>query len=475
MYTRAVRAGPVTKVILDPSCRGIDEDGDAAVAACRRNYTPALPLARSESVSPLILRGRRLGRSLVPVQNFGAVLAPRLILATMGSAPAQRRKAGACVAVLCLLAVYVSHTSRVEQWIHREFAGKVDTQHIGFLEIFYEALAQQQRQKATVAAPAAADAQPDLLGELRDEVAREQKSLDSYLVMQQGLPVIAADSAADDEVVASHGGSVAAPSAVVNTEEQRKREAASACSPEQHRIGVDLVGGNSGGGGAVSSGHRTPQACCEHCYDNRGRAGNIHCKAWTFDGPSGKCFLKNEPRGEEPAGEGVVSGYIPVSSRQTCPSAAERDYAQLKFGAGIAEREKTSSARGVDGGGIAWPHTDLVLVTAWGRPEFLLATLEHLIRAQGVDEHKFLFLLDDEFDLRMLCIIDAWPRHRGKIIIRTPRHDWMWTKSWGNTYNTLEGYRYAQMMALGSHAKKRGEKALSTAELPVRKNDEFYI
>ena len=98
----------------------------------------------------------------------------------------------------------------------------------------------------------------------------------------------------------------------------------------------------------------------------------------------------------------------------------------------------------------AWDFTDLVLVTAWGRPEFLLATLEHLIAAEAVQEHKFIFLLDDEYDTRMLCIIEAWPRFRGKSIVRTSRHDWMSSGNWGNTFNTLEGYRHAEMMAYGS-------------------------
>ena len=82
--------------------------------------------------------------------------------------------------------------------------------------------------------------QPDLLDELREEVAREQKSLDSLLAMAQGLPVMAADSAADDEAAASAAGSVTAASTggALNTAELWKREAESACSPEQHRIGA---------------------------------------------------------------------------------------------------------------------------------------------------------------------------------------------------------------------------------------------
>ena len=209
---------------------------------------------------------------------------------------------------------------------------------------------------------------------------------------------------------------------------------------EQQRAGVNLIGGDAASGGRASvSSVGSADQCCQLCWSNRLRSGHIGCKAWTFDGSTGLCYLKTEPRAEESAPPATVSGYMPLSSRQTCPSAAERSYARDKFSAAIAQRSAASAQRGVDGGGIAWPHTDLVLVTAWGRPEFLLATMEHLLRAEGVQEHKFIFLLDDEFDLRMLCLIDAFPRHRGKVVVRTARHDWMWTKSWGNTYNTLEG------------------------------------
>ena len=54
-----------------------------------------------------------------------------------------------------------------------------------------------------------------------------------------------------------------------------------------------------------------------------------------------------------------------------------------------------------------WPHTDLVLVTAWGRPEFLLGTLQKLAEAVGVEQQHFIFLLDDEYDDRIACIVDV--------------------------------------------------------------------
>jgi hypothetical protein len=377
------------------------------------------------------------------------------------------------VACLCITAVYVSHTGSVEHWLHHRerwwstslsSVGTVDAQRIAFSEAFYEALAERHASlKQSANEPAGAEVSSAQLSDgrleqLRDELAREQKSLDEFFLGEQGLPT-SAEHAMEDAVIAS---------AQASSEVQAAAEERDACASEQHHTGVDLIGGDSVGQASTSSAGSVEQ-CCQRCWNNRLRSGHIGCKAWTFDGGAGLCYLKTEPRAEESAAPAVVSGYIPTSSRQTCPSPAERDYARDKFSAAIAQRKDASKERGADGGGIAWPHTDLVLVTAWGRPEFMLATMEHLLRAEGVQEHKFIFLLDDEFDLRMLCLIDAFPRYRGKVIVRTARHDWMWTKSWGNTYNTLEGYRYAEMMALGSHTTKRGESADSTpAELSCK-------
>lgn len=383
----------------------------------------------------------------------------------MGAA-GRRRKAVGTVACLCLLSVFVSHTARVERWLHHHerwwstssSVSIVDAQRTAFSEAFYGALAERQaslaEDPATTAGAESLAAHPSdgTLTRLRDEIAREQKLLDEYVIGYQGLPT-SAEYAVDDATMVTQTSEAQAAAAEQN-----------ACNAEQHRTGIDLIGGDIATGGRASRSSATSaEQCCQRCWSNRLRSGQIGCKAWTFDGGAGVCFLKAEPRGEAPAAPMIVSGYVPVSTRQSCPSSTERDYARDKFSAAIAQRSALSAQRGVDGGGIAWPHTDLVLVTAWGRPEFLLATMEHLLRAEGVQEHKFIFLLDDEFDLRMLCLIDAFPRHRGKVIVRTARHDWMWTKSWGNTYNTLEGYRYAEMVALGSHTKKRGESAESSA------------
>ena len=48
-----------------------------------------------------------------------------------------------------------------------------------------------------------------------------------------------------------------------------------------------------------------------------------------------------------------------------------------------------------------------MLVTAWGRPEFLLGTLQKLAEAVGVDQQHFIFLLDDEYDERIACIVEV--------------------------------------------------------------------
>ena len=376
----------------------------------------------------------------------------------MAGAPASRRRAAACVCCLCLAAVYLSHMRAVEQWLHHRSrwwssslgaVSSADEQRLVFAEAFYEALSGRDpdEQNGTAAA----------LAPLAAEIERERATLEEYGWAAQGLSMPAEEVAAEVEIGAP-------------ADEQREREGA--CAAAAQRPGVSLAGGGSQAR-SQHEGARDADECCRRCWDNRRRSSRYACKAWTFDGAARVCHLKTDASGEQPAPPTTVSGHIPTSTRQSCPSLAERDYARRAFRKAIDERTATARARGSEGGAPPWPFTDTVLVSAWGRPEFLLATLEYLLRADAVDEHSFVFLLDDEFDLRMLCVIDAFPRHRGKVVVRTPSHDWMYMRAWGNTYNTLEGYRYAQMAALGSHARKMDEPregAAPTATRPCRKS-----
>ena len=152
----------------------------------------------------------------------------------MGS-PSGRRKALGAVLCLCLLAVFVSHTGRVERWLHHRerwwstslsTVGTVDAQRIAFAEAFYESLAERHAllgQDGT--APVTAQPPGGKLAQLRDELAREQKSLDDYLLGEQGLSP-SAEHAAEDATTAS---------AEASTEAQAAAEERNACAAEQVR------------------------------------------------------------------------------------------------------------------------------------------------------------------------------------------------------------------------------------------------
>ena len=154
--------------------------------------------------------------------------------AGMGS-PSGRRKALGAVLCLCLLAVFVSHTGRVERWLHHRerwwstslsTVGTVDAQRIAFAEAFYESLAERHAllgQDGT--APVTAQPPGGKLAQLRDELAREQKSLDDYLLGEQGLSP-SAEHAAEDATTAS---------AEASTEAQAAAEERNACAAEQVR------------------------------------------------------------------------------------------------------------------------------------------------------------------------------------------------------------------------------------------------
>jgi hypothetical protein len=192
---------------------------------------------------------------------------------------------------------------------------------------------------------------------------------------------------------------------------------------------------------------RNAAACCGLCWSRRARPHS--CKAYTWIN-SGDCYLKGSTVGEPEPHNGATSGYLHMThgihnAGAKCPAdtpAAERQLIADVFANAVKRRKARVQAeekvRRSQQEAARWPYADIVLVTAWGRTEFFLSTMEHLIEAVGVDQHRFVFMLDDEFDARILCIIDAWPHFKGKTTIFSARHEWMTRGSWGNTFNTLE-------------------------------------
>ena len=92
-------------------------------------------------------------------------------------------------------------------------------------------------------------------------------------------------------------------------------------------------------------------------------------------------------------------------------------------------------------------HRDVVLVAAWRRPEFLLMSLSHVVAAKHFDEHEYIFIFDWDYDPISLAVAKAFPGTHTRMHF-SPRHEFIE----GNSFNVLEGYRYAHMIAhsLGS-------------------------
>ena len=90
---------------------------------------------------------------------------------------------------------------------------------------------------------------------------------------------------------------------------------------------------------------------------------------------------------------------------------------------------------------------DVVLVAAWRRPEFLIMSLSYVLAATHADEHEYVFILDYGYDPLVLAVATAFPAKHTRIHF-SPKHEFIG----GNSFNTLEGYRYAHMVAkmLGS-------------------------
>jgi hypothetical protein len=154
--------------------------------------------------------------------------------------------------------------------------------------------------------------------------------------------------------------------------------AAEATNFTKGEAGLDLVGGDIGGLSVA-----TALDCCRACWAKRLRSSRPHvCNAWTFAATAGICYLKGAPTRERRPALGVMSAYLPTLLNQACQNPDERKYA----GEAFRDAQKKQFQRGSGQG--EWGPTDLVLVTAWGRPEFLLASLVHLAAAAVLQPHN---------------------------------------------------------------------------------------
>jgi hypothetical protein len=79
---------------------------------------------------------------------------------------------------------------------------------------------------------------------------------------------------------------------------------------------------------------------------------------------------------------------------------------------------------------------NLVLIPCWQRDDFLSVTLDCILNANGADKNRYIFLLDRGFNGEIVTIANKFPLE--KTIKYAPFHRFR-----GNSYNLLEGYKYA--------------------------------
>ena len=83
---------------------------------------------------------------------------------------------------------------------------------------------------------------------------------------------------------------------------------------------------------------------------------------------------------------------------------------------------------------------NITLIPAWRRDDFLQVTLDYIKEATGADRNLYVFLVDRGFHTEVVEVIKSFPLE--KLIRFAPQHRYR-----GNSYNLLEGYKYALQLA----------------------------
>ncbi|MCC6807514.1 MAG: hypothetical protein IT381_08825 [Deltaproteobacteria bacterium] len=108
--------------------------------------------------------------------------------------------------------------------------------------------------------------------------------------------------------------------------------------------------------------------------------------------------------------------------------------------------------------------SDVVVIPAWRRADFLALTLERIAAARHSDEHHYFITLDRGFDPEVLAVAQAWKQKDVAVLARTSDHGY-----YGNSFNVLEGFRYA----LGQAA-RLGSRLIYTIEEDVWVAKDFF-
>ena len=211
-----------------------------------------------------------------------------------------------------------------------------------------------------------------------------------------------------------------------------------------------------------------PTACCVACSDDPKCAGvtyHVNEGGCRYVSLPSKGYLLAKPCAKAACTSFVQPGVTVKSSEglkvaPTCQGTSD----DIEFAARLFREALNGRSTSVDGKSVHDPATaDVVMVTAWRRPAFLTETLVRLLSATHAEEHSYVFILEPGYEPLIEAVIGAFPLD--KRIFRAPAHFFggrmceegaggvgdderiaCQNTRRGNTFTTLEGYRYVQLL-----------------------------
>ena len=166
--------------------------------------------------------------------------------------------------------------------------------------------------------------------------------------------------------------------------------------------------------------------CCMHC------SGDPQCAGTTYHSKDGICRYITRQRTESvktvtlrtvactECTSFVSAGYAikGVQNKPAAPTCAgssnDVQYATALFREALGTRSTSVGGESTHD----FAHADIVMVTAWRRPAFLLQALARLLAATHAEEHTFVFVLEPGYEPLIEAVIAAFPLH--KRVYRAP-------------------------------------------------------
>jgi hypothetical protein len=196
-------------------------------------------------------------------------------------------------------------------------------------------------------------------------------------------------------------------------------------------------------------------ATTEHCCTTCARLGSA-CAGWMYSTEDKFCRALGSIDSRMPCNV-CVSGFSLSSASSDATervasagaTSAAHMYARQVLVAAVDKGRALSVAQGVPNDPMA-SSRDIVIVSGWRRPAFLLRTLVKLFEAAGSEQHFYLVILDLHASRATVDVAEAIPfAHH---IMRVQPHFFI-NSGWGNSYAVLEGFRYARALAGQLHSK----------------------